>query len=75
MAIRGIGVEGVASEIGALGREKLEVEEEKLINRLCRRFEDERREAYSAINQALDCNVVDREERDGKFFIRIVLEK
>jgi len=59
MAIRGIGVEGVASEIGALGRTtEFTVNRKKLVERLQRRFQASAEEAESAIQQAIDVNVV-----------------
>ena len=58
MAIRGIGVEGVASEIGALGRTDFTVNRTKLVGRLQRRFQASAEEAESAIQQAKDVNVV-----------------
>lgn len=55
---RGIGVEGVASEIGALGRAAVTVNRTKLVERLQRRFRASAEEAESAIQQAKDVNVV-----------------
>ena len=55
---RGIGVEGVASEIGALGREALAVERERLVRGLCYRFTASIEEAESAIKQAEDVGVI-----------------
>lgn len=62
MVYRGIGIEGVASEIGALGRETLRVEREKLVAGLCRRFKASVEEAESAIRQAKDVGVVTEEQ-------------
>lgn len=72
-AIRGIGVDGVASEIGALGRyqkDPFRVNEQDLIVSLMKRFKAERWEAREAIWQAIEVNVVKRENR----FIILVVE-
>ena len=58
MAIRGIGVEGVASEIGALGRTEFTVDRKKLVERIQRRFRASAEEAESAIQQAKEVNVI-----------------
>jgi DNA-binding transcriptional regulator PaaX len=75
MAIRGIGVNGVASEIGALGRRKRLVEESELIKGLCERFGASGFEARRAIQRAIKEGSVVREEKDGKTFIKVVISR
>lgn len=58
MTTRGIGVEGVSSEIGALGRKSMKVDKEILISSLCRSFQASREEAENAINRALKVNAI-----------------
>ena len=58
MSNRGIGVEGVASEIGALARVHFQVREDELIEGLCQRFEATSVEAQRAIQQALEVAVI-----------------
>jgi hypothetical protein len=66
-SIRGIGVEGVASEIGALGRTHFSVDRNELTRRLCHRFQASVAEADDAIRQAQEVNVV--REAEGKIIL------
>lgn len=73
---RGLGLERLASEIGALGRKDLIVEETRLIKRLlelCRAGEDYK--ARQTVECAIKMGMVVREERDGKNYIRFVLSE
>lgn len=54
----GIGVEGVASEIGALGREKFSVQYDELIFGLCQRFDVCLDEAENAVREAERVGVI-----------------
>jgi hypothetical protein len=54
----GIGLEGLASEIGALGRKSLAVERKTLVRGLCRRFGTTTEEAENAISRARDLGAV-----------------
>ena len=74
----GLGVERVAVAIGVLGREKFEVEEERLVEYLCRQYErlyeaDVLRKARASIEYSIKMKVVIREYRDGKNFIKLVV--
>lgn len=62
MAIRGIGSDGVASEIGALGRHthSFRVELARLIDSLCRRYGSTETEAHRAVEKAEAAGVVHR---------------
>lgn len=68
MAIRGIGIEGVASQIGALSREEFKVNCEELIESLMYRFKAERDEVVCSVNEAVKVNVV--YEENGRYCLR-----
>lgn len=58
MAIRGIGIEGVASEIGALSRQDFVVKRHILVKGLCRRFQASLEEVEDALTKAQRANVI-----------------
>lgn len=58
MPRRGIGVEGVASEIGILGGLSLQVNRQELIDGLCRRFGATTGEAEAALRRAKEVGAV-----------------
>jgi hypothetical protein len=58
MAIRGIGIDGVASEIGVLGRTDFSVNRGELVKSLEYRFQASTAEVESAIDQAKEVNVI-----------------
>ena len=66
MAIRGISVDRVCSEMGALGADRknlFSVEHGKLVKGLCSRFDATEIESENAIQRAKDCYVI--KEKDG----------
>ncbi|MFA5135359.1 MAG: hypothetical protein WC505_06275 [Patescibacteria group bacterium] len=69
-AIRGIGIEGVVSEIGAIGRTEFSVDRGELVQSLRHRFQASAEEVESAIRQAREVNIV--VEAGGK--VSLVLE-
>ncbi|MFH1048021.1 MAG: hypothetical protein V1738_07025 [Patescibacteria group bacterium] len=72
----GVGIEVVASEIGALGRESMKTDEAELIDRLCRRCRldaCQRYQATNAINTAIELGVCRRIYEHGAPFIVIVI--
>lgn len=70
MSIRGIGIEGVASEIGALGRMERPVSREELIRGLMRRFKAEEWEAREAIQKAVQSGAVAENENGSIDFVK-----
>lgn len=69
MLIRGIGIEGVASEIGALGRGK-PVAKQELIDGLMWRFKAEEWEAREAIKKAVQSGAVAENENGFIDFVK-----
>ena len=69
MAIRGIGIEGVASQIGALSRKEFKVNCEELIESLVQRYQVERGEVEKSVNEAIKTNVLYEEK--GNYYLRI----
>jgi hypothetical protein len=69
---RAIGVDGVASEIGALGRTTFTVDRDALVSSLQRRFYATVDEAESAINQAKKVNVVVESDNKISLVMHIV---
>lgn len=67
---KGIALEDVAAEIGALSREKFEVEREELITGICDRFQVSYAKAESVIEDALNAEVV--EEKNG--IIKLIIK-
>ena len=67
MSIRGIGVEGVVSEIGALGRTKFTVDRGELVKSIQHRFQASAEEVEYAIKQAKEVNVV--RESNNKLYL------
>ncbi|MBN1585026.1 hypothetical protein JW899_01530 [Candidatus Uhrbacteria bacterium] len=70
MAKRGIGLAGVASQLGSLDSDgTFSADREELLNTMCIRFEAERWETERALNYALKSRIV--YEKDGKIILRI----
>ncbi len=67
MSIRGIGIEGVASTIGSIGRTSFVVDKEMLILTLQHRFQASVEEVEEAIRQAKLVNVIT--EIDNKIYL------
>lgn len=70
MTRRGISIEGVASEIGALGRMERPVSREELIRGLVWRFKVEEWEAREAIKKALEFGAVAEDENGMLDFVK-----
>lgn len=70
MRDRGIGISGVASEIGALGRMQRPVSREDLTAGLMRRFKAEEWEAREAIDAAIKSGVISEDEKGLLDFVR-----
>ena len=70
MRKRGISIEGVASEIGALGRQKLTVDKKDLIEGLQRRFHTTYGEAELAITHAINVGVIQETENSVSIVLK-----